>query len=421
MKERNLYFTILIFLILFTTFFGIILLNGDNVEHKNNNNNADIDYINNEVDPKSSNGALALNQTLIFQNTSAIRRGFESINFTVNVSDFLPYANNVTMQISFSNNTDGFFNMTKMIGTTDNFTVAYTPSGKAPLGLQVVRFIIYNISWDELNDQTTQRSFIIKSNSMVNFNSSEYFRGEYLLADMNDISDDFTWILSVVNSTNESQQNELFGLGENVLQVYFEINESFNIVNQYYYIKVELTELSTSKLASEYFKFDVQNRNPLIIPTSVKFNPTTVFRTDTCVVTLNVSDIEYSGSQINVMMFIEDPNGNMLPNVPLETNENGKFTDSFSIKANRPAGFYRITFEAKDPLGDIGEYSTNLTVKNNPPEIDGYEINDNDNDERISVLYGEDLVFEFDVFDIEGLAYVTVKLIDQDDEDFFNA
>ena len=100
MKTRKLYFTILVFLILFSTFFGIILLNGS-LKDENNYNTAEIEYLNNEVVPKSSNGAL--NQYLIFQNVTTVRRGFEAINFTINASEFT-YADNAKMRIDFSNN-----------------------------------------------------------------------------------------------------------------------------------------------------------------------------------------------------------------------------------------------------------------------------------------------------------------------------
>ena len=252
---------------------------------------------------------------------------------------------------------------------------------------------------------------------MINFNSSEYLRGEYLLADLNDISDNFYWSLSVVNDTVAPQQT-LFELGDNILQINFEINESFDQFNRDYYIRVELTEKPPGKTVSEYFKFFIRNTVPLIIQSTVKFNPTSVFRAKYCVVDLNVSDVEYSGPFINVTMILEDPNGNTLPAEALDNNNDGSFTKTFSVGTNRPAGNYRVKFEAKDPSDDTGEFSTFLTVKNNPPEIDSYEINDIDTDERISVLYGEELVFDFDVYDDEGIAYITVKLIDQDDEEY---
>ncbi len=419
MKERNLYFTLLIFLILFSTFFGIILLKGDNQNNDYNYNDEISEKVDNEFKLKTANGG-ALNQSSIFQNTSAIRRGFDAINFTVNVSDF-QYADSVKMQISFTNNSIVLFNMSR-IGATDNFTIAYAPEGSAPLGVQVVTFKILNASIpipQQENDQTTQRYFIIKSNSMVSFNNAEYLRGDSLLADLNDISATFTWDLSVVNSTNESQQNELFGLGNNLLQISFEINDSFIEVNKDYYVRVVLTEtFLPGRTTSEYFKFFVRNRDPLILQSSVIFNPTTVFRTQDCTVSLNVTDVEYTALNISVSMILEDPNGINFANVSLDNNLDDSFTKSFTISASRPAGIYRVRFEASDLLGDIGEFSTLLTVKNNPPKIDSYEINDIDTDERISVLYGEDLVFKFDVSDVEGISYITVLLIDQDDEEY---
>lgn len=415
MKTRNLYFTILIFLILFSTFFGIILLNSDNGKHENNYNKADSEYTNNPIDPKSSNGAL--NQSLIFQNVTTIRRGFESINFTINASEF-PHAVNASMRISFSNNSVSTFNMTLQSGTLSNFTIAYSPSGSAPLGIQLVSFEIFNETWKLENDRTTQRTFRITSTSMISFDNTEYLRGEYLLADFNDISDNFDWDLSVVNDTGITQQ-KLFDIGKNLFQISFEINDSFTEVNKDYYVRVHLTETSLpGRTTSEYFKFFVRNNDPLIIQSSVIFNPTSVFRTDDCIISLNVSDIEYTAPYINVSMILEDPNGNTLPTEFLDNNLDDSFTKSFSISASHPAGNYRVRFEAKDPLGDIGNFSTLLTVKNNPPEIDSYEINDIDTDERISVLYGEDLVFKFDVFDEEGISYITILLIDQDDEEY---
>ncbi|MHA1257714.1 MAG: hypothetical protein ACTSPS_19180, partial [Promethearchaeota archaeon] len=197
-----------------------------------------------------------------------------------------------------------------------------------------------------------------------------------------------------------------------------EINESFSKVNEDYYVKVVLEQISSTRTTSEYFKFFVRNNDPLILQSSVSFNPTTVFRTKDCSVSLNVSDVEYMAPFINVSMILEDPNGINFANISLDNNLDDSFTKSFSISASRPAGNYRVRFEAEDPKGDIGEFSTLLTVKNNPPDIDSYEINDIDTDERISVLYGEDLVFEFDVFDEEGISYITVLLIDQDDEEY---
>lgn len=415
MKARKSYFIFLIFLILFSNFAGMILLKDDNSDFKQNS--AVSEKVDNKFTPKSANG-VALNQSSIFQNTSVIRRGFDAINFTVNVSDF-QYADSVEMYISFTNDSIVPFNMSR-IGLTDNFTIAYAPEGSAPLGVQVVTFKILNLSLDEPgeNDQTTQRTFRIISTSMISFNNTEYLRGEYLLGDLNDLSTTFNWDLSVVNSTNESQQEELFGLGHNVLQFNFEINNSFIEVNEYYYVKVDLEQISPTRTTQEYFKFFVRNRDPLILQSSVIFNPTTVFRTKVCTVSLNVTDVEYSAVNISVLMILEDPNGNSLPTETLDNNLDDSFTTSFTISASRLAGNYRVRFEAKDPLGDIGEFETLLTVKNNPPEIDSYKINDFDTDERISVLYGEDLVFEFDVFDEEGISYITILLIDQDDEEY---
>jgi hypothetical protein len=269
--------------LLSSTFLCIILLKNDNQNDNHKDNYVSSENLNNEFELKSANGD-ALNQSSIFQNTSAIRRGFESIKFMVNVSGF-EYANKTYMKIHFTNGSVIKFNMSYIDVTNKNFTFTYSPKGYAPLGFQRVNFEIYNFSDNLLNTKTTFTNFTIKSNSMINFNSSEYLRGEYLLADLNDISDNFYWSLSVVNDTVAPQQT-LFELGDNILQINFEINESFDQFNRDYYIRVELTEKPPGKTVSEYFKFFVRNTVPLIIQSTVKFNPTSVFRSKDCPVHL---------------------------------------------------------------------------------------------------------------------------------------
>jgi hypothetical protein len=92
----------------------------------------------------------------------------------------------------------------------------------------------------------------------------------------------------------------------------------------------------------------------------------------------------------------------------------GIFEGNFTIDASSPKGNYKVEFEASDQNGGMGIEGAYINIKNNPPEIDGFEINENETDERISVRYGEDLTFKFDVDDIEGISYVTVNLKAED-------
>ena len=121
---------------------------------------------------------------------------------------------------------------------------------------------------------------------------------------------------------------------------------------------------------------------------------------------------------INVTLVLKDPNNVEVVKELNNDDFNEKFITPFIVSVNSPAGIYDYTLIASYDGNDYDEYSGALTVKNNPPDIDSYEINGIETDERISVLYGEDLVFEFDVFDEEGIQYITIKLIDQDNEDY---
>jgi len=323
------------------------------------------------------------------------------------------------MHVYFTNNTDLIFNMSYIPGTNKNFTFTYTPEGYAPLGLQRVRFEIYNSTDDvnPLNAETTYTNFTIRSTSMVGFNSSEYFRGEEVLADISiDESDKYDWKIAVVNSTDESQQNII---GEeftnNPFQINFTVDESFDQVDNYYYVAVNMTggDLGTT-WSADYFGFFIKNFNPLI--SNIELSPSSVFRAQFCAITLNASDIESDVNDIEVKMVITDTLGQSvsITNPDLYNRQGNIFEGNFTIAASRPKGNYDIEFTASDGKGGESTQNTGVLIKNNPPEIDGYEINDIDTDERISVPYGDDLDFDFDVSDIEGISYITVKLIMED-------
>jgi hypothetical protein len=86
---------------------------------------------------------------------------------------------------------------------------------------------------------------------------------------------------------------------------------------------------------------------------------------------------------------------------------------------NRPAGTYAYTIKTSYKYKEIEEYTSTILVKNNPPEIKGYEINGYGTEKHISVKYGKTLEFKFDVSDIEDtLSYVTVLLINEDGDKY---
>ena len=379
--------------------------------------------LNDEFELKSAADEKSLNSSSIEQNATRIRRGFDSVNFRVNVSGFID-ANQTFMYIEFTNGTSYDYNMSLVSGTSDTFTKTYSPSDLAPTGLQIVSFAIYNHSdrQYQLNTQTTLRNFTILRNAfwLPNGTANEYKRGEFLYADFiinNSIN--FIWTLTIVDAKQNPQT--LFILGDNLYNFIFEINRSFDQINKFYYIKVDMDEISSGKSATEYLQFKVLQPESLIISSTVKFNPDSVFRGDTCSVQVNVSAItnDLNPILINVTLVLKDPNNVEVVNEELNNDDfNEKFITTFILNVNSPAGIYDYTLIASYDGNDYDEYSGALTVKNNPPDIDSYEINGIETDERISVLYGEDLVFEFDVFDEEGIQYITIKLIDQDDEDY---
>ncbi len=395
----------------------------DNRLENSHNNYTYTKKPNNEFELKSAAGEKSLNSSSIEQNTTIIRRGFESVNFTVNVSGFID-ANQTFMQIKFTNNTViNSYNMSLVSGTSDIFTYTYSPSGLAPTGLQIVSFRVLNESLIRINTQTTLRNFTILPNAfwLPNGTANEYKRGEFLYADfIINNSDNFDWTLTVVDAI-QSPQTPLFILGENLYNFIFEINESFDQINKFYYIQVEMDETSSGKSTTEYLQFKVLQPESLIISSTVKFNPDSVFRKELCRVQVNVSAItnDLNPVFVNVTLVLKDSNNVIVFNRLLSNDDfDENFESTFSVSVNSPAGKYDYTFTAsyRDVIFD--EYSGVLTVKNNRPDIDSYEINGIDTDERISVLYGEDLVFEFDVFDEEGIQYITIKLIDQDNEDY---
>ena len=291
-------------------------------------------------------------------------------------------------------------------GIANNYSYEYKPLYNDPLGFQNVSFFLYNSSDYLLNAHTTYTNFTTITNYMLTTNSSEYYIGDDLSASLiinNFGSYQFGWNLTIVDNTIESLQQNIFNLDNDLVQFTYRItNETFNnIVGQTFYIKLNMTNKTGGQKSAAYFPFKVLNLDPTIEVSSLSFSPSEVLRTEECEITLNVTDIEDSSQDLDVRMTLEDPVGNLITTISLDHISENNFSKPFSISAGRPTGKYRITIKAEDQNGGISSYLTYLTVKNNFPEIHSYEINGKSMDEGISVLYGNDLTFTFNDYDVE--------------------
>lgn len=385
-----------------------------NINEFNERNN----YLEEKISPKISN---KIDYDDISRNVTTVYRLFQSINITVNISDFLSQGANYTeMQISFTNSSINTYVMSNYTNNAE-YTYIYTPEYDAPLGLQKVNFLIYNKTGGPiLNANTTLTNFTIVSNYILSNipPDGEYQRDSQIDAELDvDPIDslNFTWNVSVVD--NMLQRN-IYHIGNNIDHFSLFIDEGFEI-NEYYYIKLNMTD-DNGRTKAAYYRFKVVHSNNLIKADTMKFNPTSVYRTQICTFSLNISLEESHPDNVTVSISLFQP-GSELPTktYSLTHKGSGVYSVDFTIPASQLAGNYRCKIEASDNEKN-GSQSLEkfLTVKNNLPAIDGYEINNYDTDESISVLYGEDLVFEFDVFDVEGVAYITLLLINEDDDEY---
>lgn len=404
---------VLLLLILFSVLFSVLLISFEGSQNL---------YIKKEDQETRDLGNPKMAQTplehsKIRPNASSIYRLFESISFTVNTSQY-NYTYSTYMQISYPNSSVEEFNMTKL--DPDKYYYEYKPRYNAPLGLYNISFLIYNETSTLLNTHTTFTNFTVKTNYMANLNCAEYYIGNTLYGELtvNDFRPhQFMWNLTVVDSVNETSQRNLFNLEKNLVQFSFKIeNETFNQVNQLYYIKLNMSDNNSTKVAAAYFPFEVRNSAPKILP-SIEFSPAEVLRDEDCTITLNVTDIETKPENLSVTVILETPTGDLLPEEMLEyEGKNNTFTGIIRVPASSPAGKYRVNITALDLNDGKGSFNTFLTVKNNPPEIYGYKINGKSQNESISILYGRDLVFTFNISDVEGIAYIEVALIDENNE-----
>lgn len=403
---------VLLLLILFSVLFSVILISFEGTQNlyikKEDQETGDLGY------PKMAQ--TPLEHSKIEPNATSIYRLFESISFTVNTSQY-NYTYSTYIQISYPNNSVEEFNMSNL--GPDQYYYEYKPKYNAPLGLYNISFLVFNETSTLLNTHTTFTNFTVKTNYMANLNSTEYYIGNTLYGELtvNDFRPhQFMWNLTIVDSVNETTQRNLFNLEKNLVQFSFKIeNETFNQVNQIYYIKLNMSDKNSTKVAAAYFPFEVRNSNPKILPT-IDFSHEEVLRDEDCTITLNATDIETKPENLIITVILETPSGDLLPEELLGHKGNNTFTGIIRIPADRPAGKYRVNITALDLNDGRSSFITFLTVKNNPPEIHGYKINGKSQNQSISILYGKDLVFTFNVSDVEGIAYIKVALLDENYE-----
>ena len=421
MNKKNTSISLFLIIFIFSTIFLNTLAISININNdfvlNNERESALIDFQDISALKSSDNGNPSLDYSSVYQNATTVYRLFESIQFDINASKFAN-PNYTVMQIHYSNNEVEDFNMDYVSGT--NFTYIYTPRYYDPLGFQNVSFSIYNISDSLLSSTVPITNFTITTNYLLLLNSTEYSRGETLYAELivNDEPQpyDFDWNVTIVDSDNETLQNNLFDVGNNLMQFSFELDDRFNYTNDLYYVKINITDASRNTNAPAYFPFKVLNSLPEIVVPSISFSKDPIKRAEDCTLNLNVTDDDtYTlPENLTVSMTIQTSIGELEGPIELTNNNNWTFTTTFSIDITKPVGIYQVHIGVEDQYGGKDNATVVIFVENNPPEIQGYFVNGLTMNQSVSVNYGEDLVFTFDVSDVEGTVdYITVSLLDE--------
>ena len=379
-----------------------------------------VDFNNDHELKTASNGNPPLDYSDVSQNASIIYRLFESVKFNINASKF-NNPNYTVIQIHYSNGLVGDFNMTYVGGGNKNFTYTFNPGYNTPLGFQNVSFLIYNVNASLLSSSKPITNFTITTNYFISLDKTEYNRGDTVYAEFG-VSNypqpyDFNWNVSVVDSDNETLQNVLFDVGNDLFQTYVLIDDRFEFSNKIYYFKLNMTDVSSGIKEATYLPFKVLNTLPEISVPTVKFSINPLKRTEDCIVTLNVTDEDPNTlpENLTVSMVIQTSTGELLAPIELTNHNNWTFSTTFSVATNKPLGIYQINIEAEDQYNGIDTYTTSITIENNPPRILSYTVNGLSMNQSITLNYGEDLVFNFDVTDVENtIAYITVALLDEE-------
>jgi len=415
---KNVIFALTLFSIIMSVW--AISINVNNVTTFENDNLL-VDFKNDFDLKTASNGNPPLDYSDVSQNASIIYRLFESVMFNINASKF-DYPNYAVIQIHHSNGIVGEFDMINVSGT-ENFTYTFKPEYNASLGFQNVSFLIYNASASLLSSSTPITNFTITTNYFISLDKAEYNMDDTLYAEFG-VSNYpqpsvFNWNVSIVDSDNETLQNVLFDIGNNLFQTSILIDDRFEFSDKIYYIKLNITDVSSGTKEATYLPFKVLNTLPEVSVSTVKFSKNPLKRAEDCKITLNVTDEDPDTlpENLTVSMVIQTSTGDMLAPIELTNHNNWSFSTTFSVATNKPLGIYQINIEAEDQYNGIDSYTTSITIENNPPQILSYSVNLLSMNQSITLNYGEDLVFRFDVTDVENtIAYITVSLLDAQGE-----
>ncbi|MHA1671403.1 MAG: hypothetical protein ACTSV5_12615 [Promethearchaeota archaeon] len=366
----------------------------------------------------SDNGS-SLNYSAITRNVTSIYRAFDPVKFEVNTSKFSE-TNSTSMVIEFNDSPSKEYEMERESGT-DIFSCVYIAEYDAPLGIHNISFRLFNVFKSLLNDQTTKTNITIMSNYLGFVNSTEYERNQKVYGEVivnNFGSYNLEYNVSVVDNVNESIQSTLYDLGNDIDHFIFNITDLFEMSDVNYYVKINMSDTLSSKLVATYIPFKVLATVPNIVESSINISINPLKRDEDCEINLNVTDIDplTFPENITVTLTLQAPDGQNLSPLTLTNNGDWTFSGTFSIPINRPIGLYQVNIEAEDQYESITTYSTTIDVDNNAPEIHDYWINGLTIEQQVSVNYGDDLIFTFNVSDVENtIAYITVSLLDEND------
>ena len=418
-KRKRFAKNVIVVLTLFSIILSIwaISINVSNITALDSDNDKFlVDFKNDPEVKTASNGNPPLDYSAVSQNATLIYKLFESVKFNINASKFANY-NYTIMQIHYSNGDVEDFNMINEDVT--NFTYIFKPGYDTPLDFQNVSFLIYNASDYLLSSSIPRTNFTITTNYFISFENgkTEYNRGDTLDADLGVFPQpyDFNWNVSIVDNDNETLENILFDVGNNLFHTSILIDDRFEFSNKIYYIKLNMTDVSNSTTEAAYLPFRVLNTLPEISEPTVKFSKDILKRAEDCRVTLNATDQDPNThpENLTVSMVIQTSTGEILAPIELTNHNNWTFSITFSVAANKPVGIYEIKFEVEDQYNGIDSYITSIIIENNPPNILSYSVNGLSMNQSITLNYGEDLIFSFDVTDVENtIAYITVALLD---------
>ena len=287
----------------------------------------------------------------IYVNDTHVFRLFETVNITVDTSDYLN-ANYTEIRIPFLNHTFHTYNMTHT--GDDLFSFNYTPGEDAPCYLQQLRIQVFQLP--RILRNTDYAEINIMPNCLVSYNSSTYYKGDglsALLGPFNNSNDKFgwnKWNVSIIDDTFKI----LFNIGgTNKNSFDFVINDSFVRVNEVYYANVSIYDGYQLK-GVEYYEFEVRNSKPEILEPTIELTPNPVYRssTDNCQLTLNVSDLEdnlYPGN-ISVYMILTYSADIEIVEA-LSNNYDNSFELDFHVGLNYPVGNYNVNITVIDQHG----------------------------------------------------------------------